>query len=128
MSIRELAPDSDTTVTLARSLRVRETIADALSARAFLIIIGAVIALGAIPRASYILVSDFPLNDGGLFYAMARDIQLHGYRLPDVTSYNNAGIPFGYSPLGFYVAALLDNITPLSLLDCFRLLPFVYST
>ncbi len=76
-------------------------------------------------RAWHVLSQDFPLNDGGLFYAMARDLQASGYRLPAFTSYNGVGIPFGYSPLGFYLAALLDELTPLTLADAFRWLPLL---
>jgi hypothetical protein len=83
------------------------------------------IALGIVVRVTHVLSSDFPLNDGGLFYAMAEDLQQTNFRLPDFTSYNDAAIPFSYPPLGFYVAALLDEATPLSLLDVFRFLPLV---
>src|SRR6185503_18912608 len=87
--------------------------------------IAAAIALGVVVRLVHVLHADFPLNDGGLFYAMARDIQEAGYRLPWFTSYNDANIPFGYPPLGFYVAALMDDLTPLSLVDVFRVLPLL---
>lgn len=69
--------------------------------------------------------ADFPLNDGGLFYAMTEELRRAGYRLPAVTDYNGIGIPYGYSPLAFYVAALLADVTPLGLLAIFRLLPAV---
>lgn len=85
--------------------------------------ITAAIALGWLIRAVHVLSEDFPLNDGGLFYAMVRDLQQARYALPAFTSYNGAGIPFGYPPLGFYVAGLLADITPLSLFDVFRFLP-----
>jgi hypothetical protein len=83
----------------------------------------AVIALGVLVRALHVLSSDFPLNDGGLFYAMTQDLQQSGYRLPDFTSYNDASIPFSYPPLGFYASALVADLTPLSLEDVFRFLP-----
>jgi hypothetical protein len=83
------------------------------------------IALGVGVRAFHALSGDFPLNDGGLFYAMAHDLQTGGYRLPAFTSYNQLEIPFAYPPLGFYAAALLADLTPLSLFDAFRFLPFV---
>ena len=81
------------------------------------------IVLGFLVRAAHVLSKDFPLNDGGLFYAMVRDLQASRYLLPALTSYNAADIPFGYSPLGFYVAGLLEQLTPLGLLDVFRFLP-----
>jgi hypothetical protein len=87
----------------------------------------AAVALGLLVRAYHVLSQDFPLNDGGLFFAMVRDLQAASYQLPAFTTYNSAGIPYGYSPLGFYLAALLDDFTPLALPDVFRLLPLVVS-
>lgn len=81
--------------------------------------------LGIVVRAFHVLSSDFPLNDGGMFYAMARDLQSNGYRLPEFTSYNGGFIPFTYPPLGFYAAALLDDLTPLTMLQVFRWLPLI---
>ncbi len=78
-------------------------------------------------RFSFVYSADFPLNDGGLFYAMVRDLQANGYRLPAFTSYNAAGIPFAYPPLGFYVTGLLDDSTPLGILDLLRILPLAMS-
>lgn len=85
------------------------------------------IALGAAVRLWHILPADFPLNDGGMFYAMVRDLQSNDFRLPASTSYNSFDIPFAYPPLPFYIAAFLDRLTPLSLLDVFRFLPLAYS-
>jgi hypothetical protein len=83
------------------------------------------VVLGIAVRAYHVMSQDFPLNDGGLFYTMVRDLQAAHYHLPAFTSYNDAGIPYGYSPLGFYLAAILDNWTPLSLIQIFRWLPLV---
>jgi 4-amino-4-deoxy-L-arabinose transferase-like glycosyltransferase len=60
-----------------------------------------------------------------MFYAMARDLQHNGYRLPEFTTYNSANIPFTYPPLGFYASALIDDLTPLSLVQVFRWLPLI---
>ena len=98
---------------------------DRLDGRRFRIALGLALALAIGIRAWHVLSQDFPLNDGGLFYAMARDLQASGYRLPAFTSYNGEGIPFGYSPLGFYLAALVDDLTPLTLADAFRWLPLL---
>jgi len=87
--------------------------------------LGVAIVIGVAVRAFHVLSSDFPLNDGGMFYAMARDLQENGYRLPEFTSYNSGDIPFTYPPLGFYASALLDDLTPLSMFDVFRVLPLV---
>ena len=86
-----------------------------------LVILG--ILLGVFVRATYTFSADFPLNDGGLFYQMAVDLQRNHYVLPASTPYNFDEIPFAYPPLGFYLAALLDDLTPLSMMDVFRFLP-----
>lgn len=86
------------------------------------------LALGVLVRATFVLSADFPLNDGGLFFAMARDLQNSGYALAETASYNAEGIPFAYPPLAMYVAASLDDATPLSLTTVFRFLPAIMSS
>jgi hypothetical protein len=98
-----------------------------LSQRAYVMSVMAAILLGVAVRASFVLSSDFPLNDGGLFFAMARDIQANHYALPHVTSYNSSNIPFSYPPLAMYVAALLGGTTPLGMITIFRLVPLITS-
>ena len=93
----------------------------------FRIALALAVGLAVAIRGWHVLSQDFPLNDGGLFYAMARDIQAAGYRLPAYTSYNGDGIPFGYSPLGFYLAAFLDGATTVTLTDALRWIPLVAS-
>ena len=83
--------------------------------------------IGAFVRAYYVLTADFPLNDGGLFFQMTRDLQAAQFRLPATTLYNFADIPFAYAPLGFYAAGLLELVTPLTLVDIFRFLPLTVS-
>lgn len=97
------------------------------ASRHFVLALSLAVALGIIVRAYHVLSHDFPLNDGGLFFAMVRDLQAAHYRLPAFTSYNDSGIPFGYSPIGFYLAGWLDDFTPLTLIDVFRWLPLVSS-
>lgn len=81
------------------------------------------VTVGVAIRLYYVLRVDFPLNDGGLFYAMVRDLQRNGWLLPAFTSYNSANIPFDYSPLAFYVAGMIQSVTGASLVDVFRFLP-----
>jgi hypothetical protein len=88
---------------------------------------GAVL-VGFAVRALFVFSSSFPLNDGGMFFAMVRDVQGAGYTIPRFTSYNGSHIPFAYPPLGFYLAAVLDDATPLGLVQVFRLLPLLFST
>ena len=78
---------------------------------------------GAWVRLAPALSSSFPIGDGGLFYAMAQDLQASHFALPLVTSYNGGQIPFLYPPLGMYLAAGLSSLFHLSLLDIVRLLP-----
>ena len=84
--------------------------------------------LGTFVRAFRVLRADFPLNDGGLFYLMTVELERSGFRLPAFSAYNGEAIPFGYPPLAFYVAGLLDAFTPLGLVDVFRYLPLVVTS
>ena len=86
-----------------------------------------IMALGAALRLSYVLQSDFPLNDGGLFYLMTRELQQAHYRLPAYTAYNGAGLPFAYPPLGFYLAGLAAGLSGWPLLTVMRFLPFLFT-
>jgi len=79
--------------------------------------------IGLVIRLSTPLTSIMPVNDGGLFYAMIQDVRSSHYVLPFFTNYNQAGIPFAYPPLGFYVYALIADITRIPLLDLVRILP-----
>lgn len=79
--------------------------------------------LGAIVRLRYVLVAPFPLNDGGLFYLMARELQANHFTLPMFTAYNGYSIPFAYPPVGFYVAAGLSSLTGMSVLTALRVVP-----
>ena len=67
--------------------------------KAGLILLLCAIILGALVRLLYIAGSDFPINDGGLFFTMTRDLQANGFLIPKVTSYNGGGLPFAYPPL-----------------------------
>jgi len=93
----------------------------------YVIGLGVAFSLGVLVRAAQVFSADFPLNDGGLFYAMVRDLQANNYVLPAETSYNSAGIPYAYSPLAFYITGFLDDVTPFSLLTLFRFLPLLFS-
>ncbi|HXH22371.1 MAG TPA: hypothetical protein VNN10_10095 [Dehalococcoidia bacterium] len=83
----------------------------------------AVITLAALlARLALVTSTDFPLGDGGLFYAMVEDLRANRFSLPAFTSYNDSEIPFAYSPLSFYVAAAMGSIG-VSTLDSLRFLP-----
>lgn len=83
------------------------------------------IGLGVLVRVYQVERTAFPLNDGGLFFSMTRDLEASNFRIPAFTTYNGGHIPFAYPPLGFYLAAILDRLTPLSLTEIFRFLPLV---
>ncbi len=70
----------------------------------------AAIGFGILVRAVPVLSADFPLNDGGLFAVMSRDLRDNGFLLPATTSYNGGEIPFGYPPLGLYLNALIGPL------------------
>src|SRR6266498_4195512 len=69
----------------------------------------------------------FPLNDGGMFYAMVEDIKSSNYRLPEHTSYNGGNIPFAYPSLPFYMGAAVSDVTDWSTLDVLITLPLLFS-
>ena len=84
--------------------------------------------LGGIIRFSIPLRADFPINDGGMFYTMIRELIDHHYTLPVFTAYNGNSIPFFYPPLSFYLTAILHAITHLSLFTLLQFLPATFST
>jgi hypothetical protein len=70
-------------------------------------ILGIAILFGVFVRVLPAFRSDFPINDGGMFLVMVRDLQANGFTLPLYTTYNFMNIPYAYPPLGFYLAAFL---------------------
>jgi 4-amino-4-deoxy-L-arabinose transferase-like glycosyltransferase len=91
------------------------------------IAIAVVIGAGAILRATPMLGTDFPVNDGGLFSLMASELRESGFMMPAFTEYNGAFIPWTYPPLGLYLTALAGAIG-LTTTDALRVLPFLLST
>lgn len=84
--------------------------------------------LGVVVRARFIFAADFPLNDGGLFVVMSQAIADAHFRLPSFVTYNSIHIPFGYSPLAFYVAAAVHEATGMGLTDVLRYVPLVVTS
>lgn len=85
-------------------------------------------AIGAYLRISQLVDLPLPLNDGGLFYAMTKDLQENQFRIPAVTSFNGANIPYAYPPLAFYLYGFISMATNGSLMDLFRLLPAIIAS
>ncbi len=83
--------------------------------------------IGLAIRMGPALQTNFPLNDGSLFYAMIIDLQEAGYALPSTTTYNFAEIPFAYPPMAFYITGLLGDIFQVSILTLVRILPSIIS-
>jgi hypothetical protein len=88
--------------------------------------LGAIL-LGAFIRLYPAATSDFPINDGGLFYRFILELQDHQYDLPLTSMYNQAQVPYVYPPLSFYLAGLINTLLPISLLDVMRWLPAIIS-
>ncbi|MGZ3979400.1 MAG: glycosyltransferase family 39 protein, partial [Flavisolibacter sp.] len=92
-----------------------------------IIFLAVAILIGGTIRLYGVLRSNFPINDGGLFYTMIRDLMANGYRLPVTTSYNQLGLPFAYPPLMLYLAGFLADLTHWGLLNIIRVLPAVFT-
>lgn len=79
--------------------------------------------LGAVLRFAPGVLAGFPVNDGGMFLIMIRDLRLNEFMLPQTTSYNFSDIPFAYPPFGMYVAGLMSELLNISEIDILRWLP-----
>lgn len=69
-----------------------------------------VIAAAVAFRLYLLATTDFPINDGGLFYAFVEGIARTFPALPESVSYNGLTIPFAYPPLAFWIGALLAEL------------------
>lgn len=86
------------------------------------------IILGGFVRFSPVLAHTYPLNDGGFFLTMIRDLQMANYHLPEFSSYNLSDIPYAYPPLAFFFSGFLSDITRIAAIDLVRILPAIFST
>jgi asparagine N-glycosylation enzyme membrane subunit Stt3 len=64
-----------------------------------------------------------PINDGGMFYVMMKDLQTSHFLPPEYTTYNNLNIPFAYPPLALYIGAGIGSLFNISLIEILRWLP-----
>jgi hypothetical protein len=85
-----------------------------------IVVIAAVVAF----RVYLLAATDFPINDGGLFYAFVQGIARTFPALPESVSYNGLTIPFAYPPLAFWIGALLTKLG-LAPLEVVRVTPIV---
>jgi hypothetical protein len=83
--------------------------------------------IGLVSRIPFVLVADFPLNDGGLFAAMIDDLQRSGGLLPHFTGYNLSSIPFAYPPLALYSGWLVCAVSGADSTTVLRWLPLLFS-
>jgi hypothetical protein len=87
------------------------------------LLLGIAVIFGAFVRFLPGGMTGFPLNDGGMFLSMIRDLKNSGYALPEFTSYNGLNIPFAYPPFGFYFARLASDLFAVPELTLLRWLP-----
>lgn len=73
------------------------------------------------------LQTDFPLNDGGMFLSMIRDLRANHFLLPAITSYNVSNIPYAYPPFGMFAAALLSTVFSIPEISVLHWLPAIAS-
>jgi hypothetical protein len=73
-------------------------------------LVPAALALALAVRLPTFVATDFPINDGAMFFSMVRDLIASDLRLPAFTTYNGGTIPFAYPPLGLYLAAVLAKL------------------
>ncbi len=74
------------------------------------------------------ILAGFPINDGGMFYIMIQELRANAYKLPAITSYNFSGIPYAYPPLGFYLVALVSDLTKTDVTQILGWMPALIST
>lgn len=87
------------------------------------LVLGVAMLFGLLVRFLPGLMAGFPLNDGGMFLSMIRDLKGSSYALPENTSYNYLQIPYTYPPLGFYLGRLISDVFHISELEILRWLP-----
>jgi hypothetical protein len=78
----------------------------------------------------YVVTHPYPALNGGLYLMMTRTIMENGYAIPAVIPhYTSGGIPFGFPPLGFYLAAVLleAGVSELTIARLFPVVPFLLS-
>ncbi len=82
-----------------------------MSAAAEIAAVAVATGVGALTRLVPVVTAGFPLNDGGLFLAMADDVRRSGALIPSTASYNGLGIPFAYPPLALDLTGIAMGLT-----------------
>lgn len=83
--------------------------------------------MGTYLRVSIVLQSEFPLNDGGLFWTMTQNLIQNNFVIPKYTTYNLAQIPYIYPPGAFYLNGLISSFLHIPLVTLFRWMPLLFS-
>jgi hypothetical protein len=82
------------------------------------------VVVGLAVHVTYLLTHPYPAYGAGLYLAIAEQIAAHGYGLPaTIPGYTAGGVPFAYPPLGFYLAAVVHDLTGVGPYAYSRLLP-----
>lgn len=92
----------------------------------FALLLVGVIGLGVLMRTFHLFFVplELPYHSGGLFAEFSHQIVLNGFRLPErIPYYSEAGIPYAYPPLPFYVLAALTETLPFSYIELINVLP-----
>lgn len=92
------------------------------------LILFASIIFGALFRFAPTIMAGFPVNDGGMFYAMIEDLQNNQFIPPFYTTYNHINIPFAYPPIAFYLSAGIGSILNIPTIEILRWLPALFNT
>lgn len=92
------------------------------------LILFAAIIFGGLFRFFPTMMAGFPVNDGGMFYSMMKDLQANQFAPPLYTTYNNLNIPFAYPPLTLYIGAIVSSLFNISLIEILRWLPALINT
>ena len=85
--------------------------------------LGLVVAMVTMFYVRPLLAHDWPIGDGGLFFAIIGDLRQSGFEPPAMLSYQSGVIPFVYPPLALYVGAGVEAIAGISRSDMMRFLP-----
>ena len=72
--------------------------------------LGLVLAAIVASRIVMAAATDFPINDGALFYEFVRATSATFPSLPATIDFNGFSLPFAYPPLSFWVGALLTRM------------------
>lgn len=90
-------------------------------------VLAAVLAAAIAFRLYLLATTNFPLNDGALFLEFVRATAASFPALPTTVAYNGVEIPFTYSPLSFWVGALLTKLG-FPALEVVRVVPILINT